>query len=173
MPPFITGAEFYRNPPKNLVVQREGFVFTSPTAQYEPPSALEDVLHDPDWIGVDQPFQFRFNLKKYPQFAFIPKDVQFFGPLLGRLARYKVEQRRDGLYALDSELLASWVWLEDTLAAAISCICSRIVLPMDVHFYPYPKTFGYRRTYRSKKRAIMTAKVSRDAFVVMIGLLSM
>ena len=169
----ITSADFYLRPDVHHVVRRNGVVLTSLVAEYDPPEPHEDVLRDPDNAAIEDLFTFRVNLRKYPQFAFVPSTLLFVGPLLGRLSRYKVVQCTSGLYGLEPERRTSWIWLEDTLSVAISCICGGMLVPMDVDFFPYPQTFGYRKLYKSKKRALTAAKMSRDAFGGMIGLLSM
>ncbi|KAH0825905.1 hypothetical protein J3R83DRAFT_7658 [Lanmaoa asiatica] len=169
----ITNAAFYREPPCHLIVRKDGSVFTSPVAPYDPPVALDDLSNDPDFIFSFQPFQFRRNLDRYPQFAFIPKDVQFIGPLLGRLSCFKVVQGKDGRYGMDPELLASWTWLEDTLSVAISCLSEGMLLPMQVQFYDYPQQLGYRRSFKRHGRAVKVMITARETFLVMIGLFSM
>jgi len=169
----INSADFYHNPPNHVIVRNDGAVFTSPIEPYDPPLPHDDLDRDPDFIFSFEPFAFRFNLQKYPQFAFIPKNAQFVGPLLGRLAQNKVVQGSDGRYGLEPQLLASWKWLEDTLAAAISCLSAGLLLPMEVNFYPYPREYQYRRTFKGKGRAIKSVTTAREAFVVMLGLFSM
>ena len=169
----ITSADFYLRPDVHHIVRRNGIILTSLVAEYDPPEPHEDVLRDPNNAAIEDLFTFHINLRKYPQFAFVPSALLFVGPLLGHLSRYKVVQCTSGLYGLKPERRTSWIWLEDTLSVAISCICGGMLMPMDVDFFPYPQTFGYRKLYKSKKRVLTVAKMSHDAFGGMIGLLSM
>ena len=169
----ITNAKFYGKPPCHLIVRMDGSVFTSPVEPYDPPIPQDDLLNDPDFLFSFQPFHFRRNLERYPQFAFIPKGVQFIGPLLGRLSRFKVIQGDNGRYGMEPEILASWIWLEDTLSAAISCLAAGSLLPMQIQFYDYPQQLGYRRSFKGRGRAAKVMHTARETFIIMIGLFSM
>ena len=169
----ITGPDFYRKYPKHVVVDRSGMVYTSPVESCPPPLALDDLNEDPDFLFSFQPFQFRWDLKRYPQFAFIPKSISFVGPLLGRLAHFKIDRTSAGRYALAPDTLQSWLWLEDTLSFAINRLGAGLLLPMEVTPYSFPYELGYKRSWKSKRRAVKVAMTARETFVVMIGHFSM
>jgi len=79
----INSTDFYHNPPNHIIVHNDGAVFTSPIESYDLPLPHDDLDQDLDFIFSFEPFAFQYNLQKYPQFAFIPKNMQFIGPLLG------------------------------------------------------------------------------------------
>ena len=170
----ITSAEWYTNPPNHVIVRNDGVVFTSPVEPGPPPQAHVDVDRDADWMSSDEPFYFRHNLNKYPQFAFIPKQAQLVGPLLARLANCTVVQDPHGRYGLDRDVLKSWFWLEDTLAAAIAALSHRLSFPLTVNVFTYPrKDAKYARVFKTKRSAIRCVHHARQSFLVMIGLFSM
>ena len=77
------------------------------------------------------------NLNKYPQFTFIPKQAQLWGLLLTRLANCMVVQDPYGCYRLDHDILKSWFWLEDTLAATIAALSHQLSFPLTVNIFTY------------------------------------
>jgi hypothetical protein len=170
----ITSTEWYTNPQNHVIVRNDGVVFTSPVEPNCPPQPHPDVDRDPDWISSEEPFYFRENLERYPQFAFIPKHPQLVGPLLARLANCTVVQGPHGRYGLDCDVLKSWFWLEDTLAAAIAALSHRLCFPLTVDTYSYPRQADrYARVFKTKYVAIRCVHMARQSFLIMIGLFSM
>ena len=173
MSQIITDAKFYGKPPCHLIVRMNSSVFTFPVEPYDPPIPQDDLLNNPDFLFSFQPFHFHCNLERYPQFAFIPKGIQFIGPLLGHLSCFKVIQGDKGHYGMEPKILASWIWLEDTLSAAISSLAAGSLLPMQIQFYDYPQQLGYKRSFKGRGHAAKVMHMARETFIIMISLLSM
>jgi len=82
-------------------------------------------------------------------------------------------QGNDGRYSLELQLLASWIWLEDTLTAAIVCLSAGLLLLMGVSFYLYPQEYQYWCTFKGKGHTIKSIMTEKKAFIVMLSLFSM
>ena len=155
MSTIITSIEWYTNLPNHVVVHHNGVVFTSPVKPSPPPQAHVNINRDIDWMSSNKPFYFQQNLNKYPQFAFIPKQAQLMGPLLTRLANCIVVQDPHGHYNLDHNILKSWFWLEDTLAAAIAALSHQPPVLLMVNVFTYPrKDVKYTWVFKTKHSAI-------------------
>lgn len=125
-----------------------------------------------------------FARNKYPFLPWISRSPRFIGPIFERLAipdhRYPLEQNTELEYVLKKSVKDSWERLE----IGLNYIGSRLLqhpsvkesvksLPSEHRHFPSPSCFGYLKSSANKKQTICRIKSSQEAFVILMGDLSM
>lgn len=146
---------------------RHGTVYTTNS------NSLPNILPHPisrDWLPADTE-ALHLAVDAYPHIAFIPVSPRYEGPLFGRLKDvYIVSQ--ENVWRLDSDLILKWERLERALLSLSHILLNGHISTLEFSPFPYPSTFGYKRSYSSQNRATKHAKLSRDAFVPLAALCS-
>ena len=146
------------------------------------------IISSPNMSSRPEPFPKRTELElselrhpqwssnKYPFLAWVPKNIRFEGPLLGRLnlhyQSYPVESHDDG-WILSQDLRNQWQRLEYNLYTFASSLVERAKqagqLTEAFTFWPLPSCYGYLKSYSTHEDAREYATYSKEAFVPLIA----
>ncbi|KAF8179261.1 hypothetical protein K438DRAFT_1977331 [Mycena galopus ATCC 62051] len=122
----------------------------------------------------------RYIHTRHPYLMFIPKSVPWHGPLL-RTLNWQEDKLPilydNGGWTLHRDLVLNWRSLEDCLEAAAGAmlsLCEHLVVgPSTCRAWKTPVWYGYRGYHWSEKAARRAAWELRNAFLPLLGLVSM
>jgi len=124
--------------------------------------AIWQRFHDPQWWTLEYCF-----------LSFVPLRPSFEGDTFGTLRDILpfVVEGLDGLFGLETKKITQWRQLEDWLFYVSA------LLDQTVDTYPAmkpipPSFLGFEKRFKSERSARLRATISRDWFIVCMGLLS-
>lgn len=113
-------------------------------------------------------------LDEFPHIAFLPVNPIFEGQIFGRLANPRIENEHAGSakWALVEASRQSWYSLETGLRWMASVLLENHLTSLEFAPFPFPSSFGYLRSHKSKVIATRCAMQSQGAFANLAALCS-
>jgi hypothetical protein len=142
-------------------------IYTSPNSQY-PPTSIPVLT---EYITLSQVRSVQWCENFQPYLTFVPAELDFSGPILGRLSysypTLPIVPVNDK-WALKHSVMISWHRLERALYGVSQALCRDDYLCI----YRYPGSYKYLEMHSTEEAARRHAMMSRDAFVPLMALCS-
>jgi hypothetical protein len=152
----------------------DGDIFYSPNCKEPAPAPLPGapqgyIFHD-SALRLEDYVRPRWWTEPYTWLSFIPLRPSLSGIAFGRLNAMPPIQREGQGYHLRTDVMESWKRLENRLIWATSFLSRKFDIPSLRP--PHPSQFGYTQTFKTFGGARKQAFISKEWFMMWMGLLS-